>query len=742
MNKNKSDVYYIENLTLDGWVFSILPYFLGNRMQALRGAVAIYYFNHSMLGLWAARWMLWLGKKQLKRTDFVQGDTRDHDGNLVWINTMNDALLLHAEMANNVEFQRAVKNYGKGNSLDIFLGKCLIFNDLMVSDVFLLQKFVFFIRCVQCQEHLKDNSGMSQQNVFLFLQEKPWFSDFTQFVKSRGIHVIPTVNFRVFLNVFLLRFDSMIKSLKDLIKNIIYCVMAIKHYRKQWARRIQSKSSREATQVVGNTSKGLGQSGPRIAVEYYGNLNLNIPGMFSDLFFLQESSLCAQDLLLYFGLPQAPVTSEEWADIQKQGASAVVTNPLAAATPEVPLFHRKRSKATLNRYGGEGEPTENFLEYIWLKEHILDYYRRRDYWIDFMTQNNIKIHVTWFKYNLEHCAKIDAVKKTGGVGIVYQRSCDYFPAPWMFTKANVVFGFSKFEIDAGCQKRSCIPYYVLTGYLGDYRFNLLRKQASVVRGRIQSHGAKHIVAYFDEHAKNHPRWDLFYSAAIKHYTYLLNKVLENPWFGLILKPKAPSTLRSRLKPISDLLCQAEATGRCFIFEEGKLQASYPPAAASLGADVAIHGHLFAATAGIEAALAGTPTVMLDEEGIVNSPLYGVLGVNKIIFKDITILWQACTDHWNTPGGIPGFADWTDVLNEFDPFRDGRAAERMGTYLKWLIEGFKDGLPRETVLADAAERYTKIWGKDKILSVNLKNSSQRCCGVVKYARDERAYYQKA
>ena len=57
-----------------------------------------------------------------------------------------------------------------------------------------------------------------------------------------------------------------------------------------------------------------------------------------------------------------------------------------------------------------------------------------------------------------------------------------------------------------------------------------------------------------------------------------------------------------------------------------------------------------------------------------------------------------------------------MLAELDPFRDGRAAERMGTYLKWLIEGFAANLPRETVLADAAERYCEIWGQDKVVEV--------------------------
>ena len=28
------------------------------------------------------------------------------------------------------------------------------------------------------------------------------------------------------------------------------------------------------------------------------------------------------------------------------------------------------------------------------------------------------------------------------------------------------------------------------------------------------------------------------------------------------------------------------------------------------------------------------------------------------------------------------------MDMLDPFRDGCAAERMGTYLKWLMEGFK------------------------------------------------------
>jgi hypothetical protein len=46
---------------------------------------------------------------------------------------------------------------------------------------------------------------------------------------------------------------------------------------------------------------------------------------------------------------------------------------------------------------------------------------------------------------------------------------------------------------------------------------------------------------------------------------------------------------------------------------------------------------------------------------------------------------------------------------------------MGIYLQWLLEGFKAGLSRETVMADAAERYAAQWGQDKILQIGTERA---------------------
>ena len=77
-------------------------------------------------------------------------------------------------------------------------------------------------------------------------------------------------------------------------------------------------------------------------VEYYGHLNFDSPELCSDLFFVQESSLLTRDILIYFGLPRAPITNEEWNEIKGHGMSAVVINSRAAATPYVPVFKHKR----------------------------------------------------------------------------------------------------------------------------------------------------------------------------------------------------------------------------------------------------------------------------------------------------------------------------------------------------------------------------------------------------------------
>lgn len=718
MKDKMENIYYIEYLTVGSWLFRILPYFLQDQQRALKRIEKIYYFNRSYLGLRLAKFTLWPRKIRLEQVKFSQASIRDKDGHLIWMRTLEGALSIERDFQNNSAMDRVAAHYEKAYRIRSFLSSCMISCGGVATNKSSLLNLVFLMDVIDC---LTISNKPPRPFVCFFMRERPELNEAKQFAVKKGIHVVSAGAQHFYIN----KFFSQLRGMKSFIKQVIYYWMIIKYK----INRIICFKRRNLENRIENYETTIErQPSERIVVEYYGHLNINSSELVSDLFFVPESSLSPKDILISCGLPRAPIKDEEWKEIRRNGMSAVAINPLAASTPDIPVFKHKESlNGRWRSVDCLRDEKQTFLQQ-WLYHYIKDYYQRYDYWIDFIIKHNIKIHVAWPKHDPGHSVLLDALQNTGGIGVVYQRSFQHSPTPWTFTTADVFFGFSKLDSLKGeNDKRSTNLYYITVGYIGDCRFNHLKEQSNNIRNSLRSRGAQKIMAYFDEHAKNNPPWDLGYKSSIEQYSFLLNKVLENPWFGLILKPKVPATLRSRLGAVSELLEAAQRTGRCFIFERGVLHGSHPPAVAALAADVAVHGHLFAATAGVESALAGIPTLFLDYEGVPRSPLFR-LG-ECVIFRDIDNLWKVCREHWDTPAGIPGFANWSSMLDEMDPFRDGRAAQRMGTYLEWLLEGFKAKLPRETVLADAADRYGKMWGRDKILFAKShqpeENLSQSC-----------------
>ena len=195
---------------------------------------------------------------------------------------------------------------------------------------------------------------------------------------------------------------------------------------------------------------------------------------------------------------------------------------------------------------------------------------------------------------------------------------------------------------------------------------------------------------------------------------MIDKVLSYEHIGVIFKPKKSSNLKQRLGSTINNLEKAIDTGRCILLEStGLLKNHYPPSIGAMASDVAI-GNKYAGTAALEAALSGTPTLLIDKFGWKDDKL-DLLGDN-IIFKDWETLWNYCDDYINSKLKIDNFGNWSNIINELDPFHDGRAAERLGNYLFWLKDGFQRNLSKKEVLSIAANKYSEIWGYDKIDSV--------------------------
>lgn len=682
---------FIELLTLRTWLAAILPRLVWWRIRGQVRVARCYAIDTTLVGAAAVRFSRWLTGVAVEPLRFRMVDVQDEQGLLLRLRiAYQDLGEVQRDIMEDARWRRALGGLPPDDRLRMYMAKALAVNNAAQRQT--LWRALWTIQVCAWQQR---QAGLAGQPVRFFLEQRVWQDVITRYAARNGITVVPV---------------SASVALHTWRKWLLTPVLKRHLYRWQ----VRGFFGRRIPKAGWVSVRGSGHGSPRgsrIGVEYYGHLNLDRPECYSDAFFWQQGGLPARDMVFTFNMDSPPLNDEKLAQLSAHGIEGVAVRPRVAASSAARVFvprareARDRRQPVISLGGREGR---------WMRMLARTYGREeRAFWRELFTATGIKVYVSWFRYHESHCAVAEALKDAGGVFTVYQRAYDTHPSAEIAVAADVVFAFSRHIAEIEARSRSMIPYLVVTGYLGDFRFPLLRPVAARVRARLQQHGATRIVAFADENFSPDERWHTGPSRELESYRFLLERVLAEPWLGVILKPKTPATLRRRLGPVAELLVRAESTGRCFLFEEGPVQGSFPPAAAALAADLMIHGHLNAATAGLDAALAGVPTLLVDRFGWSTSPLYQ-LGVGRVVFTDWEQLWQACQEHWQRPGGIPGFGDWSSMLDHLDPFRDGRAAERMATYLGWLLEGFRAGRDRETVMADAADRYAAHWGQDKVV----------------------------
>ncbi len=688
MKSEKDDFLYIERLTAASWLAGVVPHLIRGYLKERLAYGKIYFIDGSKTGELIAYLTSYPFSIRPERLDFRARDIRGEDGVFVRETLCHkDILKIQNAIKEGPEFKNISRPGEPDRKIEKFLLKQVMADDFFDNET--IVRPVFLVR-IAAWNTKKEKALRS----VLFLAKRNWAGYIEAYARDYGVETIFAGHTRFKAKDLLLR---LFKGYTVFFVNIPFWFSknGLEYFAHKFQRRRRADPGKRPS--------------PKIAVEYYGHINLERPEMQSDLFFFKMSGLKGEDILLTFGLPEDPLTKDKMEELSRYSIQALALGPKrTAAFSTAPIVHYRPRLRKIDEPAIGNDNIEN----RWFERQLSFYKVLFDYWDSFFKSTGAKIFMTWFKNNSTHFAIADALKNNGGALAVYQRSFEEFPSALTAVGADIFFGFSKSGMEKERLSGSAISYYVVTGYYGDYRFSLLREQGRAIKEKLIKNGAKHILAFLDENSIGDSRWFLGHEYTRANYAFLLGKVLSEPWLGLVIKPKTHTTLRRRLGPVSKVLESAKKTGRCFIFEEGVLQNSYPPAAAALASDIVIHGHLYAGTASMETALAGIPTLLMDRELWPISKLYR-LEKGKVIFNDWESAWRACLEYWKMGGNVPGFGDWSAILPDLDPFRDGRAAERIGGYLKCLSDGFKEGLKREAVMADAAEKYGKAWGKDKI-----------------------------
>lgn len=370
---------------------------------------------------------------------------------------------------------------------------------------------------------------------------------------------------------------------------------------------------------------------------------------------------------------------------------------------------------------------DNLIE-RWLVEAGINLLKMVDYWQAFFHEYNIKIHYDPEESGLNNITKNIALDLLGGFSIGKERSYLSYP------QGGVVLGFYPNHVFFVWNKKSSQylttnynqnqnDYVIISGFTNDNSFEKIKEKSIIIRQRLLESGAKFIVALFDNvHSMNDGLYQVIYTPhMVKFYKSFLEWVIDDREVGIVIKSKKPIVLES-IPQIHPLLEQAEGTGRCFRIpnEFGSL-----PSSAAFAADITVTTGLSLPATLIESVLAGCRGIHYDITNIkpFEKELYE-WGCERVVFNDVDRMIAACKRYKENPELEACLGDFSEHINELDPFRDGRAGQRVGTYIRWCLEGFDAGLDREAVLQQANTKYAEMWSADKVIDVrSLQQATQ-------------------
>ena len=627
---------------------------------------SIYFIDSTLIVKWLLIPVMTFFGKKVTKLNFKLMEIKDENGELVRFRIPRVDLF---------EFQRKIiaseaykklyhKNWGQDCIIN-YIYKGIIDGDII--DALSVSRILYLFEVLHWYMQKKN-----YKQLLFIVNNRPWLEIYKKITANYNIDLLEANN---------LRFKF--SDIKAFIRNHhwIYGILKNLKYRKK----------------IGSLNN-IDSSLPKLYLEGRGDVNIENDGLHSDFFWQFNSDFPKKNIIYkYYSDTEKKCLNQYGITAVPEGVimdTSFKRNYLTPSITPLTKFQEESSKIS-------------FL----ISSYDLD----RFYWSSFFKFYNVKLFLSWNKYSNDHIATLDAINDNGGISVIWQMAFDGFKFAGNVFNADIYFSYSKFSFILEKKLQSKIKYNVIVGYPKDYAPPLLKEQAVSLRKKLIDNGAKKIIFVIDENSINDVRWHTGNELQQENYSFVLEKVLEISWLGVIFKPKNAKTLRQRLGSVADLLTKAEKTGRCFIYEKtGRSTTMASPVLAGLSSDICIYSHLSGGTAALECALAGLPTLLINREGVLISKL-NELPLGKVVFKEWTTTIKAVMEHFNKPDGIEGFGDWSSIINDLDPFRDGKAAYRMGTYLHWLIQGYNQGLDKETIMFQAAERYKKIWGKDKVIT---------------------------
>ena len=87
----------------------------------------------------------------------------------------------------------------------------------------------------------------------------------------------------------------------------------------------------------------------------------------------------------------------------------------------------------------------------------------------------------------------------------------------------------------------------------------------------------------------------------------------------------------------------------------------------------------------------------------------------IISTDASKIMKIISNYINNKPNSVNYCDWSNLINSFDPFNDGKGNHRMGEYLNYIFDEYKKDFNKQDTINLANKKYSKVYGNKLIFN---------------------------
>ena len=429
----------------------------------------------------------------------------------------------------------------------------------------------------------------------------------------------------------------------------------------------------------------------------------------NDLYWHDSGWLDPGRVLIYFDRSDASLTRALIEELDQQGYRWIVRHKAGCQVPGVPVWGRTRLAAlreaswvwrVLTSSGRWGQHVDSPW---WARLRMVSMLTQLNYWADFFESNHVIAHTN-------HSGMVGELHSAQSLALHLAGGCNFRTT------------YSYYSVG---DRRECGDYHVFFAWgrcagISTHVLPYHRRARNVVVSGYPFDGYAHRVD-IPEHLGSSDR--AFVVLAFDESPAQLGEYASSAWRGFFadlsswsarrgdvvvcFKPKSHS--KAELVEEVPTLSAAIATGSAVVLDRN-INVHQVAGLADLVVGMGV------STASIECALLGKPALHYDP-CLRPWPQLDGLSVDLVFgdFNDLVREMNSTIEKGRLVGNHDG------ILEQIDPFRDGRARYRIGEYLRVFVQGIDDGLGRDLALDMANREHTKRWGSDTILRDSAHSS---------------------